>query len=170
VRRDCVFATPPNGPRLSQTVRRSDDKRFSNGITEYRYLSFPRSGADSGLLGYISRARNLWRFVVDTTRRVCMRALNTTASTFPDALRSQKKEKMNLEMHALRPSSATGYTTPTHRVGIHQSIPWRRAWIAPVFTPFGPASAELFALQRGTIGTHSVVKIFAHGDMRGPLL
>ena len=99
----------------------------------------------------------------------CVRSIRLRARFRTRCGRRKNKNGISKCMH-FEPSSATGYTTPSHRVGIHHSIPWRRAWIAPVFTPFGPASVELFALQKGRIGTHSVVKIFAHSDMHAPLL
>jgi hypothetical protein len=106
-------------------------------------------------LGYISRARNLWRFVVDTTRRVCMRALNTTASTFPDALRSQKKRKMNLEMHALRAK---------HRDRLHDANAQSRD--PPVYTVASRVDRASFYAVWPCVGR--VIRV-AKGDHRDPL-
>ena len=170
VRRDCVFvfATPPNGLLLSPAVRR---QAFLQRYYRIPLLVVPSFWCRLGPFGIIYPVPEtsgvlLW---VRPVGSACVRSIRLRAR-FRTRCGRRKRKKLNLEMHALRPSNATGYTTPSHRVGVHHYILWRRAWIAPAFTPFDPASAELFALQKGRIGTHSVVKIFAHSDMHAPLL
>jgi len=123
VRRDCVFvfATPPNGLLLSPAVRRQAFLQRYYRIpllTRSLVLVPTRAFWDN-----ISRARNLWRFVMGTTRRVCMRALNTTASTFPDALRSQKKKKIE---------SRNACTSTKQRDRLHDAIAQSRG--PPLYT------------------------------------
>jgi hypothetical protein len=102
VRRDCVFATPLNGPRLSKTVRRSDDKRFSSGIlpntVTCRSLALVPTRAFWGIYPVPETSGVLlW---IRPVGSACVRSIRLRARFRTRC--GRRKKKQNLEMHALR--------------------------------------------------------------------